>query len=154
MYRFTDTKGFQSINMIHARQGSCLRTLRFSTNILKQLEIVLNLSKSTRVTVKPTVPLDSLIMHKGTSGMLLIKSLRKESVEVTVRVSQISKLLEVYIVINFRVRKVSQGTHNLAWTSILIKKKKKEKEGECNTNSGSKRCQLSCNYVLAFLSYA
>jgi hypothetical protein len=93
-------------------------------------------------------------MHKGTSGMLLIKSLRKESVEVTVRVSQISKLLEVYIVINFRVRKVSQGTHNLAWTSILIKKKEKEKEGECNTNSGSKRCQLSCNYVLAFLSYA
>ena len=67
--------------MIHARQGSCLRTLRFSTHILKQLEIVLNLSKSTRVTVKPTVPLDSLIMHKGTTGMLLIKNLRKESLE-------------------------------------------------------------------------
>jgi len=47
--------------------------------------------------------------------MLLIKNLRKESLEVTVRVSQILKLLEVYMVINFRVREVSQGTRNLAW---------------------------------------
>jgi hypothetical protein len=74
--------------------------------------------------------------------MLLIKNLRKESVEDIVRVSQISKLLEVYMVINFRVREVSQGTRNLAWTPILIKKRKKKKKGECNTNSGSKRCQL------------
>jgi len=29
------------------------------------------------------------------------------------------------MVINFRVREVSQGTYNLAWTPILIKKKKK-----------------------------
>jgi hypothetical protein len=32
------------------------------------------------------------------------------------------------MVINFRVREVSQGTRTLAWTPILIKKRKKKKK--------------------------
>jgi len=40
-----------------------------------------------------------------------------------IQVLQISGLLETYMVLNFRIHKISRGTHKRTQTSILIIKK-------------------------------
>jgi hypothetical protein len=52
-----------------------------------------------------------------------IKSLKKE-LRLSVRTNLM--LLEVYVVVNFRTRRINRGVYKLAWKPTLIKKKKRK----------------------------
>jgi len=75
-------------------------------------------AKSQCILVYYKISVDNSWMELNWSGSKFI------FYRLSIRVSQTSKLLEIYMVVNFRSYRISQDTRKLVQTPILINKKK------------------------------